>query len=535
MSLTGRLEDVSVVELLQFVHVGGRSGTLRLRDQDSAASVSVHRGRTIGATGPNALPLGPLLIEAKLITAAQLAEARARQAAAQPRPSLDKVLVDMKAVTSAALLAAVEAQIKTCIYDLISWTTGTFDFDLGRVDTIDDLSPSPGDTVPPLEINTQATLLEGLQRADERAHEAASATLHATATSAADAGAVRARDTRQTVPVRLVEVPAPWRPSVFQIVSKDVELARQVGGKLAVERVRTVRVALADAGAAGPDEEPPVVLLDLRAKAATVEDVTAVRRAHPRALVLALPPGNATAASLYAAGATAVVGPDAELLTACTLSLLDGLRDSSREVAIERGVREGFARVHHLLQDLRSGLLSSSLALSLMAVVSESVERAVLFLVRPPGLKALGAFGAGADGRSLAEVTRDLMLPLNAAGVLVEGFGEGRTRILQFDERTLPVELAHILGPPRTGQAAVFPVLGGQGLIAVLYVDNGTSGRALSHFDSIEIATAQVGMAFENQLLRKQLAARLDGSAPAEPGQSWGRLAEPAPRGRKSG
>jgi len=308
VSLAGLIEQVSVVELLQFVHAGHRSGTLRLRDGERAASVSVHRGRTVGATSPDALALGPLLVEAKLVTRAQLAEAERRQAAGRPRRRLDAVLVEMKVVTSAALLAAVEEQIKTCIYDIMTWTRGSFEFDVGRVEILDELSPAPGEPVPPLDINTQVVLLEGLQRADARALAGAPGGV-----GAADAAmsATRARDERPTSPVRVIGGEAAWRPSVFQIVSKDVELARQVGARLAAERIRAVRVALSDAGAAGPDEDPPVALLDLRAKAATLDDLRAVRRLRTRALLVALPPADLAPALAYAAGATAVVAPAA--------------------------------------------------------------------------------------------------------------------------------------------------------------------------------------------------------------------------------
>jgi hypothetical protein len=517
VSLSGLIEQVSVVELLQFVHLGHRSGTLHLRDGARVASVSVHRGRTVGATSPDSLALGPLLVERKLASRAQLAEAERRQAAARPRPRLDTVLIELKVVTAAALLGAVEEQIKTCIYDIMTWTTGSFDFDVGRVELLEDLSPAPGEPVPPLDINTQGALLEGLQRADERAHEAASNEAAPDAPrdvsrAGAEADARRARDARPTSPVRVIGAEAAWRTSVFQLVTRDVELARQVGARLAAERVRCVRVALADAGAAGPDEGPPIVLLDLRAQAATLADLRNVRRLRPRALVLAVPGSDLASAQVYAAGATAVVAPDAEVVATCAVSLYASLRDTDAEAALERGLSEGFGKVRALLNELRAGgVRSTTLSLNLMAVVSESVERAVLFLARKSDLKATGAFGRAGDGRPLAEATRDLTLADARTRTLVESLADGRTRRLEYDEDALPAALAQILEPPRTGEAALFPVLGGQGLLALLYADNGASARALVRLESIEIATAQVGLAFENQLLRRQLGARTPG------------------------
>ncbi len=50
MSLTGDLEDLSVVDVLQFVHLGGRSGTLVIEhgaDGAARGEVTFHRGRIV--------------------------------------------------------------------------------------------------------------------------------------------------------------------------------------------------------------------------------------------------------------------------------------------------------------------------------------------------------------------------------------------------------------------------------------------------------------------------------------------------------
>jgi hypothetical protein len=143
-----------------------------------------------------------------------------------------------------------------------------------------------------------------------------------------------------------------------------------------------------------------------------------------------------------------------------------------------------------------------------MGVVSESAERAVLFLVKKKELQAHGAFGTAADGRLLAEATRNLKVSLDEAGALLDGAKDGRARAIPFDERRFPAALAELLGPPRTSQAVIVPVLAGTGPIAVLYADNGSSVRGVGRVDAIEIAAAQVGMAFENHLLRRQLGGR---------------------------
>ncbi|HEY4573876.1 MAG TPA: hypothetical protein VIJ26_07940, partial [Thermoanaerobaculia bacterium] len=62
-----------------------------------------------------------------------------------------------------------------------------------------------------------------------------------------------------------------------------------------------------------------------------------------------------------------------------------------------------------------------------------------------------------------------------------------------------------MVGPPRNGQAVIFPVLGSQRVISVIYTDNGDNEKPIEDIDILELATAQVGMAFENELLRRQI------------------------------
>jgi hypothetical protein len=69
---------------------------------------------------------------------------------------------------------------------------------------------------------------------------------------------------------------------------------------------------------------------------------------------------------------------------------------------------------------------------------------------------------------------------------------------------TLPAGFFHRAGRPRTGQFAVFPVMGGQRVIALVYVDNGVSDKAIGDLDVLELASAQAGLAFENELLRRE-------------------------------
>jgi GAF domain-containing protein len=167
-------------------------------------------------------------------------------------------------------------------------------------------------------------------------------------------------------------------------------------------------------------------------------------------------------------------------------------------------IHENFARLRRIVGDLRSGLISTTISLSLMNIISEEVERAVLFLVRRDGLVAIGAFGNDPMGKPLAQRTRGLKLPLAARNALTDSLSDGQVRALQFEEAQYSEAFKGIVGKPRTGQCAVFPVMGGQRVIALVYADNGNSNRAIEELEMLELAASQAGLAFENELLRRQ-------------------------------
>ena len=61
MAISGSLEDVSVADVMQFIHLGQRTGTLMLRCDDDRAMIGFHHGRLVSAGSPSTPRLGKLL------------------------------------------------------------------------------------------------------------------------------------------------------------------------------------------------------------------------------------------------------------------------------------------------------------------------------------------------------------------------------------------------------------------------------------------------------------------------------------------
>ena len=515
MGISGSLKDVSVADVMQFIHLGRRTGTLLLTRGNQKAMIGFHGGRLVSAQAPRTPKLGDLLISSGMIDRGILDSAIRAQNEEVERRSLGQILVTSGSIDAQGLRQVIAEQIEQAVSEVMVWDTGTFEFAIDDLRPIDDIALYPSDVLPDADINTQMVLLEAARIFDERNRDGTAPEPHHGGGSYEDGDSTHPAllDTGP-VPHPVVAVPEPEPETItpahaaerlrLQIVSGDVPFAESLAEALQHEVAGTELVSLEDAGNPEPGEPPPVVLIDLRRRNVTLEDAGAARRGHPRASFVALVDPGTPFARVYEAGMLAALPAEVEAVVACVENVIESRRDLVRG-APRPDMRSGVARLRRVFGDLRSGLISATVALNLMHIISESVERAVLFLVKRDHLVALGAFGNDPSGRPLAEVTRGLKVPLNLGSSLAHSLDTGEVQSVSFEEAELPEPFRSMVGPPRNGQSVIFPVLGSQRVISVIYTDNGENEKPIEDIDILELATAQVGMAFENELLRRQI------------------------------
>lgn len=536
MSLNGKLEDVSLADVMQFVHLGRRTGTLSLTRGSQEAEIGFHRGQIVSAWSPGSKRLGDLLVSKQLITAERLRELLRLQTSEHPRRSIGQVLVASGTLQFEDIRKAIEEQIEQSIYLLVTWTSGSFEFALDELKPIDDIAMYPGDVIPKLDLNTQMVLLEAARILDEQQRpggprESSGERVITSPEPEPEpdyGGSLRLGESRTLDSVSqtldgLDDLEIPMQPEGdnddgllpeaahrrLQIVSADRQLADQMTELIRPEIAVVVRIPLREAGTRLPGEPTPtIVMLDMREGYHTTEDLLAIRRSRPRSSVIGVVDTPEATTKAFEAGAVAAISSDPQALAACFHSLVRTLQDAgpnTSRTSASASTKAGFARLRRVLADIRSGLLSATMALNLMHIISESVERGVLFLVRKDSLSALGAFGFSADNRPLAEVTRSIQLNLAENNVLTRCVADGQPRSLSYDQAHLPEDFSRLIGRPRSGQIVVFPVMGAERVISVVYTDNGNNNRAIEDIELLELATAQVGVAFENELLRRQI------------------------------
>ena len=521
MAISGSLKDVSVADVMQFIHLGRRTGTLLLNRGPEKAMIGFHGGRLVSAQAPRTPKLGDLLITSGMIDRGILEGAIRSQNEEAERRSLGQILISSGSIDAEGLRQVIAQQIEQAVSEVMIWDTGNFEFAIDDLRPIDDIALYPSDVLPDADINTQMVLLEAARIFDERNRDgtnpagevrhggasgggyAAGDSTHPAILAAGSRGALAVVEPED---LTLSQVPPVAAAELLRlrVVSADAPFVEQLADALQHEVAAVETASLSHAGVVEPGQPQPIVLIDLRQNGVSLEDAASLRRAHARASFIALVEPGTSFARVYEAGMLAALPAEVEAVVACVENVIESRRDLVRG-APRPDNRSGVARLRRVFGDLRSGLISATVALNLMHIISESVERAVLFLVKRDHLVALGAFGGDPSGRPLAEVTRGLKVPLDLDSALARSLDTGEVQNVTFREAELPEPFRSMVGPPRNGQVVVFPVLGAQRVISVIYADNGESDNPIEDIDILELATAQVGMAFENELLRRQI------------------------------
>ena len=157
MALSGTLDTVPAAELLQFLGLGRKTGTLTVRSCGSQRGLVLENGVVVSSYSDHpAQFLGEQLMRLGLVDGSTLQLAR-RQAEASHRP-LGLVLLELGALEGERLREILVEKAIDATRDIFDWRRGTFAFVEGRV--LDEGTPR-------LAFEAQSLLLEVAYRIDQ--------------------------------------------------------------------------------------------------------------------------------------------------------------------------------------------------------------------------------------------------------------------------------------------------------------------------------------------------------------------------------
>lgn len=158
MSLEGRLEDLSLADIFQIIHLSKKTGVLTVENSTCKGRIVFHSGQILYASLQNREKLGERLIKEGLIQEKDLEMALRIQKERKMHEPLGSILAENKFVDKNALEGILQEQLKEVVYELLSWADGSFKFE-------------PEKAVPELPIggslSPEYLLLEGSRLMDE--------------------------------------------------------------------------------------------------------------------------------------------------------------------------------------------------------------------------------------------------------------------------------------------------------------------------------------------------------------------------------
>jgi tetratricopeptide (TPR) repeat protein len=157
MSLTGNLKTMSLPDILQWISMGQKTGTLHVERRSVQKRIVVRGGKIFSSWSNDPREsLGQFLIRERLVTEEQLFKALLAQE--EKGQLLGSILTSEGLLEEEDLRLALHAKATETIYDLFLWPEGQFQFKEGEF---------PHDVLISFEMPVTPVILEGMRRVDE--------------------------------------------------------------------------------------------------------------------------------------------------------------------------------------------------------------------------------------------------------------------------------------------------------------------------------------------------------------------------------
>ena len=157
MGITGNLRTMALSELLQWLSLGAKNGTLLVEGHGIEKRIYFQNGRVASSSSSDQREyLGHFLVAHGYITEEELKMAMEVQE--ESSILLGKILVMINAISENDLLRLMRKKAEESIYDVFLWEEGDFEF-------ID--NELPDQKMIPLSLDVTGIILEGLRRYDE--------------------------------------------------------------------------------------------------------------------------------------------------------------------------------------------------------------------------------------------------------------------------------------------------------------------------------------------------------------------------------
>ena len=171
MPLTGELEHLPIVDVVQLIHSTRKSGTLNVYSRKGEGQLVFNDGYIVSAThSSESLKIGSILLESQIINQEELDKAlEIQEQSGEDRKHLIATLLEHCGLSKDAAFKALETLIEMTVVEMISWTRGIFTLDIDTVTIPDNYRYLPKQ-LQTVSLDTQLVLMDALRIFDEKVH-----------------------------------------------------------------------------------------------------------------------------------------------------------------------------------------------------------------------------------------------------------------------------------------------------------------------------------------------------------------------------
>jgi len=177
--------------------------------------------------------------------------------------------------------------------------------------------------------------------------------------------------------------------------------------------------------------------------------------------------------------------------------------------AAERASPEELSRQFQMLQerleDLRRTTDPTQISVLVMRVAREFFERALLFLVKNEEVRGLGGFGLAPRDQRLNLLVREISIPLSEPSAFLDLVTRRKPFYGKLPAGKWSQYLLGRLGRFKSSSVALLPLVAHRDAIALLYGDNPETGREIGRLEPLEVFIHQAGVALEGAFLQRKI------------------------------
>jgi len=171
MPLTGELEHLPIIDVIQLIHSTRKSGNLNVYSRKGEGRLIFDNGYIVGAShSDDKLRIGQILLEANIISETDLKKAlQLQQQTEEEKKPLITTLFEHCDMSKDMAYKALETLIEMTVVEMISWTKGIFSLDAEVPNFNDDYRYLPTQ-LDQITLDTQMVLMDALRIFDEKVH-----------------------------------------------------------------------------------------------------------------------------------------------------------------------------------------------------------------------------------------------------------------------------------------------------------------------------------------------------------------------------